>query len=63
MGHQFMGLYKGREVKTETHGFRKKIHGFGPDAHFKFEWTQKDNKKVKISIADYIKQHYNKVTK
>ena len=62
MGHQFMELYKGRCVKTET-GFRKKIYGFGPDAHFKFEWTQKDNKKLQISIVDYIKQQYNKVTK
>lgn len=51
---------KGREIKVETTGFRKRIKGLGPNALFKFNHTQKDGTSVEISIKDYIKQQYNK---
>jgi hypothetical protein len=61
IGYKFLEIYKKREILTET-GFKKKILGFGPNAHFKFDHLE-GNKKVKISIVDYIKQHYNKEIK
>lgn len=57
-----MELYKGRAIKTATNGSKKKIQGFGPNANFTFEYLV-DNKKVKMSIAGYIKQYYKKETK
>ena len=51
-------LSKGRDIKTETGGFRKKIHGFGPDSMFLFELT-KGTAKKKVSIKDYCKEKYN----
>ncbi len=60
IGLTFLDRYKGREIKTDTGGFRKKIAGFGPDAFFTFD-LNKGEIKTKISIKDYIFQNYNKV--
>lgn len=57
-GYSFFELYKNREIKTRTGGFRKKIKGFGPDSSYQFEWTKPDGQKVKVSVKDYLKQHY-----
>jgi eukaryotic translation initiation factor 2C len=59
IGITFLDFYKGREIKTDTGGFRKKIAGFGPDALFTFDLSKGDTK-TKISIKDYIFQNYNK---
>ena len=59
IGLTFLDCYKGREIKTDTGGFRKKIVGFGPDALFTFD-LNKGETKLKISIKDYILQNYNK---
>lgn len=58
IGVSFINEYRGRDIKTTTGGYRKKIQAFGPDALYKFEWN-KDNKTVLISVKDYLKQHYN----
>ena len=59
VGVTFLDLYKGRDVRTDTGGFRKKIAGFGPDALFRFDWNKYDAK-TKISIKDYIFENYGK---
>ena len=57
IGVSFLETYKGREIKTATSGFRKRIQGFGPDASFEFDWSEYGKTK-KISIRDYLKQKY-----
>jgi hypothetical protein len=57
IGVSFINEYAGRDIKTATGGFRKKIQAFGPDAFYKFEW-KKDTQTVLISVKDYLKQHY-----
>lgn len=57
IGVSFLETYKGREIKTATGGYRKRIQGFGPDASYKFEWTE-NGKTEKISVKDYLKQKY-----
>ena len=57
-----MESFKSRDIKTETGGFRKKIHGFGPDSSYMFEIT-KGTGKTKMSIKDYILEKYNQVVK
>ena len=59
IGVKFMNEFKGREVKTETGGFRKKIQSLGPNSFDQFEWTKPNGQKLKISIKDYMKQNYN----
>lgn len=58
IGVSFINDYRGRDIKTATGGYRKKIQAFGPDAFYKFEW-KKHNQTVLISVKDYLKQHYN----
>ena len=58
VGASFLENYKGREIKTSTGGYRKKISSFGPDAFFTFDWKKGDTIK-KVSIKDYLKEHYN----
>jgi eukaryotic translation initiation factor 2C len=53
-----MDEFRGREIKTATGGFRKKIQSLGPDSSYQFEWNKPNGQKVKISIKDYMKQHY-----
>ena len=57
VGSSFLENYKGRNIKTATGGFRKKISSFGPDASFVFTW-KRDNVERKITIKDYLKEHY-----
>lgn len=60
IGVSFLEGYGNRDIKTKTGGFRKKIRGFGPSAaSHKFDWKKPDNTVVKISVKDYLKQHYN----
>ena len=60
IGYSFVEAYKNREIKTKTGGFRKKIKGFGPDAvSHRFEWKKPDGTTAKVTIAEYLKQHYN----
>lgn len=56
-GAKFLETYRGRDIKTETGGFRKKINGFGPDSNYQFEITQ-GTKVVKSTIKDYVLDKY-----
>ena len=57
IGASFLDNFRGRDIKTATGGFRKKITGFGPDAFHKFDW-KRDNVVKKVTIKDYLKEHY-----
>ena len=59
VGASFLENYKGREIKTATGGYRKKISSFGPDAFFTFDWKKGDSTIKNVSIKDYLKEHYN----
>ena len=59
IGVDFMENFRGREVKTKTGGFRKKIQAFGPDSSHQFEWKQQNGTSKKVTIKDYLKQQYN----
>ena len=58
IGYSLMEEFRGREIKTATGGFRKKIQSLGPDSSYQFEWTKPNGQKSKISIKDYMKEHY-----
>lgn len=58
IGVSFLDAFRGRDIKTATGGYRKKIQGFGPDSSFKFDWTR-NNVTTKVTIKEYLKQHYN----
>ena len=58
IGANFMESFRGREVKTKTGGFRKKIQSFGPDSSHVFDWKQQNGTSKKVTIRDYLKQHY-----
>ena len=57
IGASFIRAFQGREVKIATGGFRKKIHSLGPDSFYQFDWNQGE-KKVRVTIRDYMKQQY-----
>ncbi len=57
IGASFLTSYLGRKIKTQT-GFKKKICGFGPDSHHKFEFTAPGKPPQKISINEYLALQY-----
>ena len=59
IGVSFLNEFRGRDIKTATGGFRKKIQALGPDSFHKFDWNKPSGEKVKITIKDYLKQQYN----
>jgi eukaryotic translation initiation factor 2C len=54
----FLDLYRGRQVKTLTAGYKKKIYGFGKNSFFKFELTANNSPPRTITIKDYLKEVY-----
>jgi hypothetical protein len=59
IGVRFINEFKGREIKTATGGFRKKINSLGPDSFHQFEWNKPNGEKVTVTIKDYLQHTYN----